>query len=203
MKHLLFCLALTALTISTITAQDDERLFKRFKGDVSFGYAKPVNSGSSGGILFAMEPKIGIVDQLYLGLRIEAAVMARFLGNDIYGDPQVEDAKGSASYVATADYYFTKNYSIRPFVGGGVGAFGIVNDEGTLDDDPVTAIKFGGLLRVGAEVKHFRFGIEYNIIPDTDVNSYDNLGNIIKTKSRNGYFGIKAGVCFGGGPRNR
>jgi hypothetical protein len=203
MRHLFLCLAFTAFSISTTTAQDDDRLFKRFKGDVSFGYAKPVNSSSSGGLLFAMEPKIAIVDQLYVGLRIEAAVMARFLGNDFYGDPQVEDAKGSASYVATADYYFTNNYSIRPFAGAGIGAFGIVNENNDNYDDPVTAVKMGGLLRIGAEVKHFRFGIEYNIIPDTDVNSYDNLGNIIKTRSRNGYFGIKAGVCFGGGPRNR
>ena len=200
MKRFTLCLAIIAIGTLTTNAQDGERIFKRFKGDVSLGYAKPVSSGSSGGVLFAMEPKFAIVDQLAVGLRIEGAVMARFTGNTINGDPEVEDAKGSASYVATADYYFTNNYNIRPFIGGGAGFFGLVSDINDNYDEPAAKIKFGGLLRVGAEVRHFRFGIEYNIIPDTDVNSYDNMGNSIKVKSKNGYIGVKFGFCFGGGP---
>lgn len=204
MKKIFFCLAIVTLGNFTAQAQDGERIFKRFKGDVSLGYAAPLGPGSNGGMLFAMEPKLAIIDQLAVGLRIEAAVMAKFSGTDIYGDPQVSDAKGSGSYVATADYYFTNNYSFRPFIGGGAGVFSLVFDDSNYDDDVVTATKFGGLIRVGGEVKHFRFGVEYNFIPATEVNSYsyDNLGNPITTKMslKNSYIGIKLGVCFGGGP---
>ena len=117
MKKLLCCIALAAISHSTIFAQDGERIFKRFKGDVSLGYAAPLGSESNGGVLFAMEPKFAIIDQLAVGLRIEGAVMAKFSGNDIYGNADVSDAKAAASYLATADYYFTNNYSFRPFVG--------------------------------------------------------------------------------------
>ncbi len=198
-------LALAAISSTSLHAQEDDRQFKRFKGDVSLGYAAPVGSGSNGGFLFAMEPKFAVVDQLAVGLRIEGAITAKFTGNDMYGDPQVDNAKGLASYLATADYYFTNNYSFRPFIGGGVGAFGVVSDENLLDDDPVTSVKFGGMVRIGGEVKHLRFGIEYNLIPSTNVNSYtyDNQGNQITTTSlsKNAYIGFKLGVCFGGGPR--
>ena len=197
MKKLVLCLAIAVIGTLSATAQDGERMFKRFKGDVSFGYAAPLNSNENGGILFSMEPKISIIDQLAVGLRIEAAVTAKFSGNDMYGDPQVDDAKGFASYLATADYYFTKNYSFRPFIGGGAGVFGLASDEYDTFNGNNTDIKFGGMFRAGAEIKHFRFGVEFNLIPTT--NLVDMNGAVTGT-SKNGYIGIKAGFCFGGGP---
>lgn len=186
MKRLICCLAIAAIGTLTATAQDGERNFKRFKGDLSLGYAAPLGASSNGGI-FALEPKFGVMDKLYLGLRMEGAVI------DFNGD-----LRSLSSYIATADYYFTKNYSFRPFVGAGAGIFEIVND--VFNSDHVSKFKFGGIIRAGAEVKHFRFGIEYNFIPDTDITAYDNVGNVTKGKSKTGYIGIKAGFCFGGGP---
>ncbi|MDO9374278.1 MAG: hypothetical protein V4725_14940 [Bacteroidota bacterium] len=205
MKKMIFCLAVLAAGFHTASAQDDERIFKRFKGDVSLGYAAPIGSESDGGFIFAMEPKFGITDQLSLGLRMEAAVTAKFKGNDIYGDPQVDNARGYGSYLATADYYFTKNYSFRPFIGGGAGVFGVVDDENTFTEDPVTAVKFGGILRTGLEARHFRLGVEYNFVPSTmaTIYTYDNLGNVTETRMsiKNTYVGIKLGFVFGGGLR--
>lgn len=200
MKKLLFCFAIAVIANLSVNAQDGERIFKRFKGDVSLGYAAPLGAGSNGGVVFAMEPKYAVVDQLSIGLRIEGAVMGKFTSTNQYGGTQIEDARGVASYIATADYYFSNNYSFRPFVGAGAGIFGLIADA-TIYNDQVTETKFGGIIRAGGEVKHFRFGVEYNIIPAADSNSFDNLGNPIKVKTKYGYVGIKLGVCFGGGPR--
>jgi hypothetical protein len=52
---------------------------------------------------------------------------------------------------------------------------------------------FGGMVRAGFEVTHFRMGLEYNFVNNTFVNPYTN--NTIK----NGYFSIKVGVHIGGG----
>ena len=204
MKKMILCLAISALGTITTYAQDGERIFKRFKGDLSLGYAAPIGSESNGGFIFAMEPKFAVMDRLALGLRIEAAITAKFIGNDMYGEPQVDNAKGYASYLGTADYYFTNNYSFRPFIGGGAGVFGVVDDENSFTDDPVTSVKFGGVIRTGIEVKHFRLGIEYNFVPNTMTNiyTYDNLGNPITTQvsTKNTYVGIKLGFVFGGAP---
>lgn len=200
MKKLTLCIAIIALGNISATCQDGERMFKRFKGDVSLGYAKPTGSGSSGGVLFAMEPKFAIIDKLSVGLRIEGAVMAKLSGGyNSNGQTDVDEAKVAASYIATADFYFTDNYSIRPFIGAGGGFFALAADN-TNYSDVTTATKFGGMVRAGAEVRHFRFGVEYNIIPDSDALVYNNTGNLVSTKVKNAYIGIKVGFCFGGGP---
>ncbi len=93
----------------TIQAQDEgtgERIFKKFKVDVSLGYAAPQESTGTGGFkagaLFAIEPKYAILDELAIGLRIEAAVTARVDQNNETGN-----AKANSSYLATGDYYFS------------------------------------------------------------------------------------------------
>jgi hypothetical protein len=195
MKQLILCLALTVIGISTITAQDGERIFKRFKGDVSLGYAQRLGNEGSGGVLFAMEPKFAIIDQLSVGLRIEGAIMSRAISsNNVYSD---DDAVFSGSYVATADYYFTNNYSIRPFAGAGVGVFSVVSDLSDYYDNDLS-YKLGGIVRAGVEIKHFRFGLEYNMTPEVSIYL---PGSSSTTLSKTSYIGIKAGFCFGGGPR--
>src|SRR5918993_948882 len=205
MKKMITWLTISALGTFAANVQDGDRIFKRFKGDVSLGYAAPIGSSSNGGVVFAMEPKFAVMDELSLGLRMEAAVTAKFSGTDIYGDAEVDNAKAFGSYLATADYYFTNNYPFRPFIGAGLGVFEVYDDENTLTEDPVTSVKFGGIVRTGMEIYHFRLGIEYNFIPTTNINSYtyDNMGNMITTKvaSKNAYVGIKLGFVFGGAPR--
>jgi len=200
MKKITLCMAFTAMAMLTAAAQDGERIFKRFKGDVSLGYAAPLSSGNNKGFLFALEPKFALTDQLSVGFRTEGAVMGRFSSTNQYGGVTIENGKGVASYIATADYYFSNNYSFRPFVGAGVGVVGLIADYNNFSDE-ASVTKMGGIIRAGGEVKHLRFGVEYNIIPEADVDTYDNSGNIVKTKTKFGYIGIKLGVCFGGGPR--
>lgn len=160
------------------------RIFKKFKVDVSLGYAVPVQStgsGQKGGALLVIEPKYNVMDQLAIGLRMEGAAMVR-----VANDGEEGDAKINYSFLATGDYYFSNN-KFRPFAGLGAGIFTFAKvhiDENTDEDNleiPTTS-KFGGLARVGFEYGHLRVGAEYNILSD-----------------KAGYFGFKIGAVIGGG----
>jgi hypothetical protein len=199
-KGLILSIAfLCAFTIKSV-AQEGE--LKPFKVDVSLGYAIPGGSGAKGGVIFSVEPKYAVAENIAVGLRMEAAVMARFSGYDSNGDPVDADVKAAGSYLATGDYYFSNNYSFRPFAGIGAGIYTIANANVNNSNGTVAAgSKFGGLIRVGAEMSHFRIGIEYNLVPGSTLDGYDENGNVAKIDSKNGYLGIKIGVCLGGGPR--
>lgn len=178
--------AFVAASVLSVKAQST--VFKPFKVDVSFGYAVPGGSGSKGGALFAVEPKYAINDNITLGLRIEAAVMARATTNSS-GQTVSGDVKASGSYLLTGDYYVNTN-KFRPFVGLGAGIYSnaavAVDGSGNQTSDVAASTKFGAAPRVGFEYGHLRMGVEYNVIGKT--------GTI-----NNNYLGIKLGICIGGG----
>lgn len=195
-KTILICLVMFSTVVSK--AQED-RIYKPFKCDISFGDAIPPGSGTKGGFIFAVEPKYGITDDMVVGLRIEAAVMARgFTYPD--GTTATTSVSANASYAATFDYYFSDN-DFRPFAGAGVGFFTFASATTDGNNDPTTADqKVGGLVRAGFEYHHLRVGLEYNIVPSTSQSLYDaNTGNTVNSMSKNGYLGIKVGVLIGGG----
>ena len=180
-------LAAATIVMQCVWAQNEkssDRVFKKFKTDVSLGYAIPQGSGSQtgtkGGVLFAIEPKYAILDALSVGLRMEAAVTANIDVNGKNGS-----AKANASYLLTSDYYFTSN-KFRPFGGVGGGMFTTAKiDETTVNNASGTipsSSKFGFMARAGFELGHLRMGAEYNFVAD-----------------KAGYLGIKLGVCIGGG----
>jgi outer membrane protein W len=179
-KLITFSFAL--LVFQMVNAQEaGDRIFKKFKVDVSLGYAVPQVSGSGGtnaGALFAIEPKYAVMDELAVGLRMEAAVMANI---DMEGEKG--SAKANASYLATGDYYFSNN-KFRPFGGVGTGIFtyaSISSEDEDIDNIPVDS-KFGFMARGGFEYGHLRVGVEYNFVAD-----------------KAGYLGIKIGAVIGGG----
>src|SRR5258708_26386375 len=110
-KTLLFSLFLLGIFVAH--AQNNDRVFNPWKVDLSRGGAIPQGQGSKGGALFVLEPKYAVVDQFWVGLRIEAAVMARSL---VYSDGSSSSTSvsASASYVVTGDFYFTTT-NFRPF----------------------------------------------------------------------------------------
>lgn len=180
----LITFALALLVFQLVTAQDAEtngKIFKKFKVDVSLGYASPQESGGSGtkaGLLFVVEPKYAVMDNLSVGLRMEGAVMA-----NIAKDGESGTAKANYSYLATGDYYFSNN-KFRPFAGAGAGVFtfaSISSDNPALDNLPVSS-KFGFMARGGFEYGHLRVGVEYNFVGD-----------------KSGYLGLKLGAVIGGG----
>ncbi len=185
MKKLLSILTALFLFFSVTTlAQDSktgDRIFKKFKVDVSLGYAMPQESSGSGpkaGALFVIEPKYAVMDELSVGLRMEAAVMANI---DAAGEKG--SAKANASYLATGDYYFSNN-KFRPFAGAGAGIFTFASVDLSQDVSgsiPVSS-KFGFMARGGFEYGHLRIGAEYNFVGD-----------------KMGYLGLKIGAVIGGG----
>lgn len=201
MKNVLAIFILSSLL--SFSAKSQESDLKPFKVDVSLGYAIPGGKGAKGGVLFAVEPKYAVMSSLSLGLRMEGAVVARFSGYDENGDVMDASVKASGSYLLTGDYYFTDNYSFRPFAGGGAGIFSLASAEVNSNSGEVSSgTKFGGMIRAGFELSHFRLGLEYNLIPKTTFTGYDENGEITTgLTSKNGYIGIKLGVCIGGGPR--
>jgi outer membrane protein W len=187
MKKLSFVLA---FIVATIAVNAQSTAFKTFKVDLATGYAIPGGSGAKGGVLFAVEPKYAVNDNITVGLRMEAAIMARATV-DATGNLQEADVKASGSYLLTADYYLNTN-KFRPFAGVGVGLYSTagakVDNSGTTGEVS-SGNKFGGLPRVGFELGHFRMALEYNVVGKT--------GTI-----NNNYMGIKLGFFVGGGRKN-
>lgn len=133
MKNKFLVLALVGIIVSSSTMAQSESDLKPFKVDVSLGYAIPGGTGAKGGVLFAIEPKYAVISNLAVGLRMEAAVIARFSGYDAEGSVNSASVKAAGSYLATADYYFSDNYSLRPFAGAGAGIFSLASAE--IDSD--------------------------------------------------------------------
>ncbi len=167
------------LTVCVARAQDEPstQLFKKFKVDVSLGYAVPQGSGTKGGVIFVIEPKYAVMEQLSVGLRMEGAALANVDLNGEKGEVRI-----LGSYLATGDYYFNNN-KFRPFAGAGGGIFTMasIDIENTEADIPRSS-EFGFMARAGFEYGHFRLGVEYNFLPE-----------------KAGYLGIKLGACIGGG----
>jgi len=185
MKRLLIFLFITT-TVQMAMAQHHQPMYKPFKIDIAVGYADPQGSGSKAGFLAAVEPKFAIMEELAVGLRMEAAITARADGSGAAGD-----VHANASYLATGDYYIMRS-GFRPFVGGGLGTYTFASETISVEGGGTVTIDaanlFGYMLRTGFEAGHFRLGLEYNFIPAT------NSGSI-----KNSYFGIKIGGFFGGG----
>jgi outer membrane protein W len=191
-KLVCYLVALTIVQFSLAQGSDTGRIFKKFKVDVSIGYAIPQSSSSgsnfSGGGLIAIEPKYAVIDPLSIGLRVEAAATVHEFNNNNSNISNQSNGKANVSYLLTCDYYFS-NKGFRPFIGAGAGIFKTANVDSTNYNDassiPSTS-QFRFMARTGFEASHFRLGIEYNFV-----------GNGAS------YLGLKVGVCIGGGRKKK
>lgn len=169
-----------------------------FRVGLDLGYTVPSNGG--GGLLLSIEPKYNIKENMNIGLRIGSAAMVR----DVQDNGSSTSAKISvnASYVGTYDYYFNEaGKSFVPYIGGGAGLYSIANvaydDVNSSDKISVSGTgKMGALLRGGFEWGKFRMGMEYNLVPKSDLHNIygDKVGTISNT-----YLGIHLGFYVGGG----
>ena len=168
----------------SVDAKESSRIYRRFKFDLSSGFAIPQDTPNPGfefGILLAMEPKFALTDQLNLGLRLETTLMSQNIrehGGGFSGDPI-----NMGGYLITLDYYLTLT-DFRPFfgVGSGLSSIEIINDS----NEYLTEDTFDLMFRTGFELKPIRMGIEYNINGHT------------KSFPWNNYLSLKAGLFFGG-----
>lgn len=171
-----------------------------FRVGLDLGYAIPASGG--GGLIFTIEPKYNIADNMNVGLKIGAAALVKEI-NSNNGIATKAKIGVVAFYTGTFDYYFHKSRSdFAPFVGGGISYNGLANVEVDNNNSgnpaPVLDVntKFGGLLMGGFEYQHFRMALEYNYIPES--NLQNNFG-IPVGKISNSYFGINFGFYIGGG----
>lgn len=197
MKRFLFLCA-AILSISIAKAQ-----FSPFKVDLAVGGAFPQGAGAKGGVSFSLEPKYAVISRLSVGLRLEAAVMARgYVSSD--GSTVNASVSAAASYLATADWYFS-NSTFRPFSGLGTGLYNCAsasaNSAGAGAESAGASTHFGTMVRTGFEISHFRLAIEYNIVGKTNQSGVDGSGNKYTVSSNNNYMGIKIGFFIGGGRR--
>jgi outer membrane protein W len=190
-KFVCYLVTLAVVQFALAQGSDTTRIFKKFKMDISLGYAVPQSSSAgssySGGALFAIEPKFAVADPIAIGLRIEgAAIIHAYNGTD---NSNKSNGKAEISGLVTGDYYFS-NKSFRPFLGAGAGVFTTANVDSTTSNYNSSTIptvsQFGFMARAGFEAGHFRLGIEYNFV-----------GNNAS------YLGLKVGVCIGGGREKR
>ena len=170
----------------------------KFRVGLDLGF---VPTGGGGGGMLSIEPKFNITDNMNVGLRLGGAGIAKDIQTTTTTSAEVS---ANGSVVGTYDYYFHKSgsgSSFAPYVGAGFGYYSLANVK--VDDTsesteitPAVSGVMGGLIRAGFEWAGFRMGVEYNVLPDSDLEDLN--GNVIGT-AKNTYLGIHIGFFVGGG----
>ncbi|WP_010522657.1 hypothetical protein [Aquimarina agarivorans] len=194
-KFLLLSLFFTGLLIQAQTKG-------KVRVDFNLGYAIPQAGG--GGLALSLEPKYNIADNMSVGLRFGTALLVKEVNVNESEETAEGEIGGNGSYLGTFEYNFNKgNSSFAPFVGAGVGYYSIANIGFDSNTDPDTSSeeleasgKFGGMVRAGFDWGKFRLGLEYNIVPESDLKDFNNetIGS-----TKNSYLGISLGFFLGGG----
>ncbi|PGH37380.1 MAG: hypothetical protein CRN43_21505 [Candidatus Nephrothrix sp. EaCA] len=193
MKKVSFLILLTVLAVTGKLAAQSES-YTPWQVDWTLGFASPAGGeGAKGGLTFYVEPKFHINDHITVGIRAGAAALLKAPvdtnGKAIPGGSF--SAAGIGSYLATGNYYFqfSEGGKFRPFAGIGLGyasAAGVSADSNAKSAAIEGKSGFGGMARVGFDVSHFCFNVEYTINPKTAGIS-------------NNYLGFNLGFYLGGG----
>lgn len=173
----------------------------KFRVGLDAGYAIPASGG--GGVLLSIEPKYNIKDNMNVGVRFGIAGMARDVQENSYNSET--KVSSNMSYLATYDYYFNNGGgAVVPYVGLGAGLYTHGNiefhDNANRDVSFDIDAQFGGMIRGGFEWNKFRMGVEYNIVPKSDLK---NISGVDLGSSPNSYLGIHIGFFVGGGKWNK
>ncbi len=198
MKNAIVVLAVLIFGV-TFTANAQEK--GKFRVGLDLGYTVPMAGG--GGVLFYLEPKYNIQENMNIGLRIGGASMVRDLVIYSNSDDGTAKVAVNGSYVLTYDYYFkTPGSNFAPFVGAGLGwmNFASIDFDTTVDPEDYGNLSgnsaFAPVLRAGFEASKFRLSLDYNFVPKSEL--IDTFGNVIGETS-NAYLGIAVGFYVGGG----
>jgi outer membrane protein X len=205
-KMLLTCFAL--VTAFAASAQN----FKKFRVGIGVGYAKPSGSGARGGGIVYLEPSYRLSDAISLGLRVESAIIARGLSGSSV-DMENFDLSAQSSYTLNMQYYLG-THNFRPFFGVGLGIHNlsamktdvIVVDgidftgQGQVQTHTASVnlsdaqSKLGFYPRLGFDLGHLTFSVDYNFIPGTKTTISGSDASF-----RNSYLGVRLGANIGGG----
>jgi outer membrane protein X len=191
------CFVAATLLLSNVVFSQDKG-----KSRVSFdlGYAIP---DGGGGLVLYVEPASNVTDNIRLGMRLGLALLAKNI--ETTGDTVEADLGANTSYLGTFDYIFDTGTGFVPYIGLGLGYYRFANINFESNDTSDSFIldasgKFGGMIRTGFESGKFRFGVDYNIVPDSDLKDVNgsNIGSF-----KNNYLGINLGFFIGGGKWGR
>ena len=185
-KMLLACLV-TLLSFAA-SAQN----FKKFRMGIGGGYDIPSGAGTESAPLFYLEPAGRINDNWMLSFHLEIAFPPnRFSPND-RTKPSI-----LSSYTFNGQYYINRLMSgdLRPFVGAGVGFYYITLKDPDLGKFNTFGLAVGLYPRVGFDVGHFSFSVDYNVIP-TSHSDRSLTPNITYN-----YLAIHVGANIGGGTK--
>ena len=189
MRNILICMVLAVMTTSAFAQQQG-----RVRGSLNAGYAIPTGGG---GVAFDAQLGYNIADNMNVGVKWGGAMMGRL-------SPDGESASISFNnnYLATFTYFLNNGGRFAPFAGIGLGTYGIAS-FGAGDEHLSVAggTKFGGMLTAGFELGRFRLGVEYNLIPSSEV-SYTGT-TPARTSIPNSYFAVTLGFVLGGGSWGR
>ena len=189
--------ALMALTFISASSQE----MGKFRVGLDFGF---VPSSGGGGGMISFEPKYNLTDNMNVGLRLGGVAIAKDFQDN--GSTTTAKVSANSSFVGTYDYYIHKSgSSFAPYIGAGVGYYSLANVEvndsaNSQDINPSVTGEMGALVRAGFEWGKFRMGVEYNFVPDSDLENLN--GDKIGVVS-NAYLGIHLGFYLGGGKWNK
>ena len=177
--------------LSGVFAQEEGKV----RGGLDLGFCIPKGGG---GLCLDINLGYNIQDNMTVGIRLGSAIMGR---TDPFGE--TASASGNLSIAGTYNYYFSTGTSpFAPFVGGGLGVYGVASMASGNNSVSVEAgNRLGGLLTAGAELGKFRFALEYNLIPSSAVKISGNETGIVleNDKIKNSYMAITIGFYIGGG----
>ncbi len=158
------------------------------------------------GFFLNVEPKLKVSENTFIGLRIGATINSQVYENKDSTLFKIghEYDNGFASVVPTFEYHWDKD-NFRPYLGIGIGPYLLANYVDVSraviinpsEDEFEIKIKYrlGILLRGGVERGKSRLGMEYNLIPKTDIKIPDGQKvGIVKSS----YFGFAYGYTIGG-----
>ena len=177
--------------------------YQPFRLDTDFGFADIPDQGTKGGSV-AVEPKLNVMDNLAVGLRVEAMIA----GGGNIGAP----GSGSVSMKENIDVatmlkgdFFLSRGSVRPWVGLGVGTYDVVGQGVSTDSSSGASVDqkagrfFGVAPQVGLEMGGFRLAATYNDVAKADVVVTQSVGGGTQTKKySDNYFTLSIGFRMGG-----
>ena len=179
------------------------------QGKVRVGFNVGVDvPGGGAGLGGDLDIRYNLQDNLNLGIKFAGDVMMKNMYVDKINLEASATGTAISSTMVTGDYYFNEGVSLfAPFVGGGMGFYKIANLRTTVSGDQIpdpptdfsafsASYKFGVLLRGGFELGHVRLGVEYNIIPKSNV--YEVLDGSVGITSNN-FVKFSLGFYLGGG----
>lgn len=169
-----------------------QMLYKAVKLDVGISMGE-VSTHHAGFISPYIELKYNIDNHFTLGGRVEYMPFSKtdysFLNNtyDLLYATNINSDGYIGSLLITGDYNFTTR-NLRPFIGAGVGSYyAYINEKNVFRNDEENIFAPGAMFRGGFSISHFRFAVEYNLLPNNkiDIN----------------YISFKFGVELGGGKK--